>query len=60
MLSGGVIGCTRERLERVWSSRLAMPLRPASSGPVRYWQDQIRLAVKAAIAAVGAWRWPGT
>src|SRR5690349_19092415 len=55
MLSGGIIGCTRERLERVWSSRLAMPLRPASSGPVRYWQDQIRLAVKAAIAAVGAW-----
>jgi uncharacterized membrane protein YccC len=55
MLSGGVIGCTRERLERVWSSRLTMPLRPASSGPVRYWQDQIRLAVKAAIAAVGAW-----
>jgi uncharacterized membrane protein YccC len=55
MLNGGVIGCTRERLERVWSSRLAMPLRPASSGPVRYWQDQIRLAVKGAIAAVGAW-----
>jgi hypothetical protein len=22
---------------------------------VRYWQDQVRLAVKAAIAAVGAW-----
>jgi uncharacterized membrane protein YccC len=55
MLGSDVIGCTRERLERVWSSRLAMPLRPASSGPVRYWQDQIRLAVKAAIAAVGAW-----
>ena len=55
MLGSDVIGCTRERLERVWSSRLAMPLRPASSGPVRFWQDQIRLAVKGAIAAVGAW-----
>src|SRR5689334_5766198 len=35
MLSGGIIGCTRERLERVWSSRLAMPLRPASSAGTR-------------------------
>ena len=24
-------------------------------GPLRYWQDQVRLAVKGAIAAVGAW-----
>ncbi len=32
-----------------------MPFRPASSGPVRYWQDRIRIAVKAAIAAVAAW-----
>ena len=55
MLEIGVIGCTRQRLERVWSSRLSVPLRPASSGPVRYWQDQVRLAVKGAIAAVGAW-----
>ena len=55
MLGSDVIGCTRERLERVWSSRLAILLRPASSGPVRFWQDQIRLAVKGAIAAVGAW-----
>src|SRR5207302_772639 len=39
----------------VWSSRLSVPLRPAPAGPVRYWQDQVRLAVKAAIAAVGAW-----
>lgn len=37
------------------ASRLAQPLRPASSGPVRYWQEQVRLAVKGAIAAVGAW-----
>jgi uncharacterized membrane protein YccC len=55
MLGSGVIGCTRQHLERVWSSRLGVPLRPASSGPVRYWQDQVRLAVKGAIAAVGAW-----
>ena len=55
MLGSDVIGCTRERLEQAWSSRLAMPLRPALSGPVRFWQDQIRLAVKGAIAAVGAW-----
>jgi uncharacterized membrane protein YgaE (UPF0421/DUF939 family) len=37
------------------SGRLALPFRPASSGPVRYWQDRSRLAVKAAIAAVAAW-----
>ncbi len=46
---------TRQPLKRMWSSRLAVPVRPASAGPVRYWQDQARLAVKAAIAAVGAW-----
>ena len=55
MLGSGVTGPTRQHLKRVWSSRLAAPLRPASSGPVRYWQDQVRLAVKGAIAAVGAW-----
>src|SRR5437868_7908345 len=55
MPGSGVIEYTRQRLERVWSSRLAVPLRPASAGPVRYWQDQVRLAVKGAIAAVGAW-----
>jgi uncharacterized membrane protein YccC len=54
-LGGGVAGRTRKRLDRVWSSPLAVPLRPASSGPVRYWQEQVRLAVKGAIAAVGAW-----
>ena len=42
-------------MKRVRYSRLAVPLRPASSGPVRYWQDQVRLAFKGAIAAVGAW-----
>jgi uncharacterized membrane protein YccC len=55
MLRSGVTGSEWEYLKQVWSSRLAVPLRPASSGPVRYWQDQVRLAVKAAIAAVGAW-----
>jgi uncharacterized membrane protein YccC len=35
--------------------RLPLPFRPASAGPVRYWQDQNRLAAKAAIAAVAAW-----
>ena len=55
MLGGGFTGRARQRLKRVRSSRLAVPLRPASSGPVRYWQDQVRLAVKGAIAAVGAW-----
>src|SRR5580704_16452502 len=40
---------------RARSSRLAVPFRPASSGPVRYWQDRTRLAVKGAIAAVVAW-----
>ena len=55
MLGSGVIGYTQHRLERVWSSRLSVPLRPASSGPLRHWQDQVRLAVKGAIAAVGAW-----
>ena len=46
---------TRQPLKRMWFSRLVAPLRPAAAGPVRYWQDQVRLAVKAAIAAVGAW-----
>ena len=55
MLGSGVTGRAREGLKRVRSSRLAVPLLPASSGPVRYWQDQVRLAVKGAIAAVVAW-----
>jgi uncharacterized membrane protein YccC len=55
MLGSGIAERTRQPLKRMWSSRLVMPLRPAAAGPVRYWQDQVRLAVKAAIAAVGAW-----
>jgi hypothetical protein len=37
MLGNGVIGYTQHRLERVWSSRLSEPLRPASSGPLRHY-----------------------
>jgi uncharacterized membrane protein YccC len=55
MLGSGIAGRARQPLKRMWSSRLAVPVRPAAAGPVRYWQDQVRLAVKAAIAAVGAW-----
>jgi uncharacterized membrane protein YccC len=55
MLGSGITERVQYPLKRMWSSRLAVPLRPASAGPVRYWQDQVRLAVKGAIAAVGAW-----
>jgi uncharacterized membrane protein YccC len=55
MPHSGAIGPAQSPLKRTWPSRLAALVRPASSGPVRYWQDQARLAVKAAIAAVGAW-----
>jgi uncharacterized membrane protein YccC len=55
MLESGMAERTWQPLKRMWSSRLVAPLRPAAAGPVRYWQDQVRLAVKAAIAAVGAW-----
>lgn len=48
-----IVGSNAARWFR--SSRLATPFRPASSGPVRYWQDHARLAVKGAIAAVVAW-----
>jgi hypothetical protein len=54
MLGSGVFGRARNNL-RGPSRRLTLPFRPASSGPVRYWQDRTRLAVKAAIAAVAAW-----
>lgn len=55
MLGSGAVGYAQKPLKRLWSSRLTVPLRPAAAGPVRYWQDQARLAVKGAIAAVGAW-----
>jgi uncharacterized membrane protein YccC len=50
-----VIGRTRHGVTRALSERLPVPLRPASSGPVRYWQDRSRLAAKGAIAAAAAW-----
>src|SRR5271169_5142863 len=50
-----VIGPTRNGVTRALSERLPVPLRPASSGPVRYWQDRSRLAAKGAIAAAAAW-----
>ena len=31
------------------------PFQPASSGPVRYWQDRGRVAAKCALAAMAAW-----
>jgi uncharacterized membrane protein YccC len=50
-----VIGQTRRGGPGPWWSRLPVPLQPASSGPVRYWQDRGRLAAKCALAAVTAW-----
>jgi hypothetical protein len=50
-----VIGQTRRGGPGPWWSRLPVPLQPASSGPVRYWQDRGRLAAKCALAAVAAW-----
>jgi uncharacterized membrane protein YccC len=54
MPGSGTIRRARSQL-RAPLGRLAMPFRPAAAGPVRYWQDHTRLAVKAAIAAVAAW-----
>lgn len=54
-ISIGPVAIARKTGRRLRSSRLAVPFRPASSGPVRYWQDRTRLAVKGAIAAVVAW-----
>jgi len=54
MSGTGVAVRARNKL-RGPSRWLAVPFRPASSGPVRYWQDHSRQAVKAAIAAVVAW-----
>jgi uncharacterized membrane protein YgaE (UPF0421/DUF939 family) len=50
-----VIRRNRDDRARALSQRLPVPLRPASSGPVRYWQDRSRLAVKGALAAAAAW-----
>ena len=37
------------------SSRARRLWRPAAAGPIRYWQEQLRLAVKGAVAAAAAW-----
>jgi hypothetical protein len=50
-----VIARTRRGDAPVWWSRLPAPFQPASSGPVRYWQDRGRVAAKCALAAMAAW-----
>jgi uncharacterized membrane protein YgaE (UPF0421/DUF939 family) len=50
-----VIGRTRRGGAPAWWSRLPAPFQPASSGPVRYWQDRGRVAAKCALAAMAAW-----
>jgi hypothetical protein len=50
-----VIGRTRRGGAGAWWSRLPAPFQPASSGPVRYWQDRGRVAAKCALAAMAAW-----
>src|SRR5579871_6429211 len=50
-----VIGSTRRGGAKAWWSRLPAPFQPASSGPVRYWQDRGRVAAKCALAAMAAW-----
>jgi hypothetical protein len=55
MQRGVVIRRNRDGHALALSRRLPALLRPASSGPVRYWQDRSRLAAKAAFAAAAAW-----
>ncbi len=50
-----VIGRARRGRPGAWWSRLPAPFQPASSGPVRFWQDRGRVAVKCALAAMAAW-----
>jgi len=50
-----VIRRTRRGGAGAWWSRLPAPFQPASSGPVRYWQDRGRVAAKCALAAMAAW-----
>lgn len=50
-----VIGRARRGRAGVWWSRLPAPFQPASSGPVRFWQDRGRVAAKCALAAMAAW-----
>ena len=55
MQRGVVIRRSRVSSMAALSQRLPAVLRPASSGPVRYWQDRSRLAAKGALAAAAAW-----
>src|SRR5580693_976778 len=50
-----VIGHRGRGGAKAWWSWLPAPFRPASSGPVRYWQDRGRVAAKCALAAMAAW-----
>jgi hypothetical protein len=51
------VAVRRNRDGRTQALSLWLPvlLRPASSGPMRYWQDRSRLAAKGALAAAAAW-----
>ena len=55
MLRSVQIRHLRNALRGVPSWRLVLLFRPASAGPLRYWQDRSRLALKGVIAAVAAW-----
>ena len=55
MQRGDGIGRIREPRIPALSQRLPGLLRPASSGPLRFWQDRRRLAAKGALAASAAW-----
>jgi uncharacterized membrane protein YccC len=50
-----VIRRTRRGGGGAWQSRLPAAFQPASSGPIRYWQDRGRVAAKCALAAMAAW-----
>jgi uncharacterized membrane protein YccC len=50
-----LIGRARRGRAGAWWSRLPAPFQPASSGPVRFWQDRGRVAAKCALAAMAAW-----
>jgi len=55
MQRGVVIRRRRAGPGAALAQRLPAVLRPASAGPVRYWQDRSRLAAKGAFAAAAAW-----
>ena len=55
MLRTGDLGRTRADRSPPLPRWLVTALRPASAGPVRYWQERARLALKGSIAAAAAW-----